>query len=52
MENVLSEDKVKRIEDWSETFMAFLKVVEKKHPDIWDDMKGVLKNKENLSNEK
>ena len=49
MENVLSEDKAKEINNWSEKFMAFLKVVEKKHPDIWDDMKEVLKDKEELS---
>ena len=45
MENVLSEDKVKEIENWSENIMAFLKVVEKKHPDIWDDMKNIIKDK-------
>ena len=44
IENVLSEDKAREIEDWSKNIMAFLKVVEKKHPDIWEDMRGVLKN--------
>ncbi len=43
---MLSEEKVKEVDDWSKTFMAFLKVVEKKHPDIWDDMKDVIKSKD------
>jgi site-specific recombinase XerD len=41
-EEVLSDGKAREIEGWSRTFMAFLKVVEKKHPDIWDDMKEVM----------
>jgi ribosomal protein L40E len=38
----LSDEKVKEIEDWSKTMTAFLKVVEQKHPDIWEDMKNVI----------
>ncbi len=38
---VISEEKAKEVEDWSKMFLAFLKVVEKKHPDIWEDMKEV-----------
>ena len=48
IENTLSEARVKEIDNWSETFKAFLKVVGKKHPDIWSDMKEVLKGKEEL----
>jgi integrase len=51
MENVMSQDRVKEIDNWSETFKAFLKVVGKKHPDIWSDMKEVLKGKEELLGE-
>jgi site-specific recombinase XerD len=43
-QNILAEDKIKEIEDWSQNIMAFLKVVEKKHPDIWEDMKTVTTN--------
>ena len=39
---VMSEEKAKEVEDWSKMFMAFLKVVEKKHPDIWEDMKDII----------
>lgn len=45
---MLSEEKVKEVDDWSKTFMAFLKVVEKKHPDIWDDMQDIINKKADL----
>jgi hypothetical protein len=38
-EAVLSMDKMKELENWYKTFLTFLKVIEKKHPDIWKDMK-------------
>jgi integrase/recombinase XerD len=41
-QETMSADKMKEVEDWSKKFMAFLKVVEKKHPDIWKDMKEVV----------
>ena len=40
-EEILSEGNVKERDNWAKTFMAFLKVVEKKHPNIWEDMKEV-----------
>ena len=41
-DKILSEDKAKEVERWSKTFMEFLKAVEKKHPDIWADMKEAM----------
>jgi hypothetical protein len=42
MHEIMSDDKNKKVEQWSKAFMAFLKVVEKKHPDIWEDMEEVV----------
>lgn len=42
MNEAITGEKLKEVENWSETLKAFLKVVEKKHPDIWDDMKTVI----------
>jgi integrase/recombinase XerD len=44
----MSSEKMKGIEDWSRTLTAFLKVVEKKHPDIWKDMNETLEQQQKM----
>ena len=44
MQEAITTEKLKEVEDWSKKFMAFLKAVEKKHPDIWEDMKSAFKD--------
>ena len=46
MQNLMSEEKMQEIESWSKKMMVFLKKVEKRHPDIWEDMEGVLENRD------
>ena len=45
MEMVLNEEQIKEINEWAEIFLAFFKVVEKKYPDIWVEMKRILKER-------
>ncbi len=41
----MSNEKVNEVETWSKNIMAFLKVVEKKHPEMWKGMEEILKEK-------
>jgi integrase len=42
MRKTMSEEKINEVESWSKILLAFCKAVEKKHPDIWEDMKDVM----------
>ena len=45
LQKTMSAERIKEVEDWSEKLTAFLKAVEKKHPDIWNDMQDVISRK-------
>ncbi len=45
MKLMLNEDQIKEINDWAEVFLAFLKVMEKKYPGIWEEMRKIIESK-------
>lgn len=45
IEFTLAEEQIKEINDWAEVFLAFFKAMEKKYPDIWQELQRILKEK-------
>jgi len=45
MELVLSENKLREIDEWSEILKAFFMVMEKKFPGIWEEISKIVKEK-------
>jgi hypothetical protein len=45
IEKVLSEEEMKRLEDWSDVLVEFFKRLEKVNPQLWQILRDVLKEK-------
>jgi integrase/ribosomal protein L40E len=46
IEKVLSEEEIKRLDDWSDVLVEFFKRLEKANPELWGILKQVLKEKQ------
>ena len=46
-EIVLTEEKIEEINKWSRILLAFFKTIEKKYPDIWEEMREIVKSTKN-----
>ncbi len=43
MEHLISEEELKQINEWAIVFKEFLKVMERRYPEMWEDMSRVIK---------
>jgi len=46
IEKVLSEEEMKKLEDWADVLVEFFKRLEKVNPELWSVLKQVLKEKQ------
>jgi len=48
IEKVLSEEEMKKLEDWSDVLVEFFKRLEKANPNLWEVLKEVLRDKNKM----